>query len=229
MEISSKQKVFLLPFAYFYVLSIAIIFVGVYLLAKLPDSNSRLTFAQSEDELSSSPVQIDLSSAEYDSVMVEQLEAGVDGRYCDPKVAGQIEKYFAGFNAPLKDHGCDFVFHATENNIDPYLVAAIGMCESTGGKVTPQFGGQESYNAWGWAVMDSNDTTRALNAYGCDSWEHCIGRVTRGIAKKSSLGLEPSDIVKWYTPASVAKANGVAEEAPWVKCVESTISKIKAL
>ena len=229
MEIESKHKVFFLPFIYYYTLSIAVLLVGVYLLAKLPDTNSRLTFAQSENVVEESQIQIDLSSSTHEGTFVTELTVDENGRPCDLKIAKQIDTYFGNINAPLEGNGCDFVFHAKENGLNPYLVAAIGMCESTGGKVTPQFGGQESYNAWGWAVMDSNDTTKEVNGYGCSSWEECIGRVTRGIARKKDKGLDPVDIVKWYTPASVEKANGVAEESPWVKCVSSTISKIQAL
>ena len=68
-----------------------------------------------------------------------------------------------------------------------------------------------------------------MGSYGCDSWEHCIERVTSGIARKGDRGLEPEDIVQWYTPASVISAGGDPEQASWTKCVKGSIEKISQI
>ncbi len=206
--------------------------LSVYLISKSPNLGIKISLAYSKND--QQPVtglnyveEINISASDLKSEIGSLVE--IKNLHCVEEEASKINKFFENGNAPLAGYGCTFSSQAHENDLNPYLVAAIGWCESNGGKVTPQFGEKESYNAWGWAVLDSNSNTRELGAYGCDSWEHCIGRVTRGIAKKSNQGKEPVDIVKWYTPASVRKADGIAENAPWVKCVNVTIDKIENL
>jgi len=84
---------------------------------------------------------------------------------CNSPIANKIDAFFEERGAPLAGEGCNFVYHANENEVEPFLVPAIAWCESNGGIVTPQFGNQESFNAWGWAVYDSNDTTREVDGY----------------------------------------------------------------
>ena len=144
-------------------------------------------------------------------------------------LAAKIDKFHENSNSPLAGYGKDFVREARENNIDETIVAAIGWCESNGGKVTPQFNNQESYNAWGYAVFDNNSTTKNMNAYSMESWENGIALMSRAIKKYYDRGLvEPQEIVTRYTPASVRKGGGDPEKAPWTLCVKGTINKILA-
>lgn len=139
----------------------------------------------------------------------------------------KIDAFFKRHNAPLYGYGKIFIEQADKNKIDWRIVSAIAWCESNGGKVTPQFGDQESYNAWGWAVFDNNNVTKRVNKYDMISWEKGITIVSNGMRSYYNKGLiKPEEIVIRYTPASVRKANGFAKEAPWVKCIQSTIDKI---
>ena len=207
-----------MPFFYFFGLSLATIIASTYWLFKIPGGVAA-SYAQTNLQ------NVEITVSKNEGTFVEF----VDTSNCNDPIANKIDAYFESVKAPLAGEGCSFIYHAYQNDMEPLLVPAIAMCESTGGKVTPQFQGKESYNAWGWAVYDNNDTTKQVDGYGCDSWEHCIGRVTRGIARKRDRGLAPEDIVQWYTPASVRKANGDPTLAPWVLCVRSTMGKIDAI
>lgn len=48
--------------------------------------------------------------------------------------AKNIDTYFANHDMPLEGTGMKMVIEAEKNNIDPYLIAAIAVRESTGGK-----------------------------------------------------------------------------------------------
>ena len=48
-------------------------------------------------------------------------------------IAAKIDKYFADRNMPLEGYGSKFVLEAVKNGIDPTLLAAISVRESTGG------------------------------------------------------------------------------------------------
>lgn len=218
-------KLVLLPFIYFYILSFMLILVSAYWLIATPGSITK-TYAQVEDSLDSE-IDISVSQQEQGAVLSASTE------YCafgDEK-AKKIDLFFEKYKAPLAGEGCNFVREGQVNEIEPNLVAAIAMCESGGGKTTPQFNGVTSYNAWGWAVYDSVETIRSVQGHNCDTWEHCIGRVSRGIASKSesrNLTTSPEDIVTWYNPGSVDRAGGVPANSTWVTCVNSYINKIAA-
>jgi hypothetical protein len=218
-------KLVLLPFIYFYVLSFMLILVSAYWLIVSPGKIGQ-TYAQTEN-LPEPDIEINVSELKEGEVLSSSTEYCAFGN----EKAQKIDKFFEKNKAPLAGQGCNFVREGQVNEIEPNLVAAIAMCESGGGKITPKFNGITSYNAWGWAVYDSVDTMRSVQGHNCDTWEHCIGRVSRGIvanSKERNLGLEPADIVQWYTPASVAKGGGDPENAPWVLCVKGTMNKIAA-
>jgi len=50
------------------------------------------------------------------------------------EIADKIDSYFESKNLPLAGQGQKFVEEAYKNDIDPYLLPAIAMRESTGGK-----------------------------------------------------------------------------------------------
>ncbi len=200
-----------------------LIFVSAYWLVMTP-GKVRQTYAQTENFQQD---EVDIAVSEPEGSV---LAASTENCAFGDERAEKIDAFFEGHKAPLSGQGCHFVREGEVNDVNPNLVAAIAMCESTGGKFTPKISG-ESYNAWGWAMYDSKEATLAEQGYNCDSWEHCIGRVTRGIASKTKsrgLTLAPEDIVTWYTPASVAKGGGDPEKAPWTTCVKGFMDKIAA-
>lgn len=60
--------------------------------------------------------------------------------------AAKIDAYFAKYDLPLAGHGMQFVLVAEKNDLDPYLLPAIAMRESTGGK----FMIKSNNNCFGW-------------------------------------------------------------------------------
>ncbi len=212
-----SKKLFL-PFIYHLVLSVTLIILSIFILTS-DNSSIRGTYA---DEIPSDDINIDIIDDK--ETFLNEID--------EPKkdlTAAKIDKFFSLNKAPLAGYGNTFVKEAEINKIDPTIVAAIGWCESNGGKITPQFGGVESYNAWGYAVYDSNNTTKEVNGYNMGSWENGIAVLSKYITKNYDRGLvEPHEIVTRYTPASVNKANGVPENAPWTICVNKTIDKILA-
>ncbi len=195
------------------------------------------TFAHSGNNFDTDII-IDLSVSDSDEseevlgIAVSEESPNNATSACRNTIAAKIDKFFGKYKVPLTGFGCDFDLHGQESKVDPLMIASIAWCESTGGKVTPQFQGKESYNAWGWAVYDSNETTKSVNGYSCDSWDHCIGRVTRGIARNSekrNLTSLPEHVVTWYNPGSVQRAGGEPTESSWYKCVSGTIDKMNAL
>ena len=204
------------PLVYFFTLSVGITLLSTgWMLNKLPKPNQ--IFAETESFLGIRP------TITHKEKLILQM---TDANSMDP-VAKQIDAFFAGHNAPLASYGSIFTKHARKNEIDETIVAAIAWCESNGGKVTPQFGNHETYNAWGYAVFDNNSVTRSFNGYNMGSWENGISVVSRGIKRYYDMGLiEPYEIVTRYTPASVLKGGGNPHKAPWTSCVNQTIEKI---
>lgn len=75
--------------------------------------------------------------------------------------AKNIDAYFADRNMPLEGYGEVFVREARKNNLDPFLVAAISVRESTGGRhacssVTNSFLG------WGSCKINFNSAEEAI-------------------------------------------------------------------
>jgi hypothetical protein len=215
IETDKQIRLFLLPFLYFYLLSFGLVAISSYLLVR-----------------NVSPTKINASNGIDSKIEVKlspQKDIQADATYCNLENAGKIDKFFRLKKAPLVGHGCDFDVHGQENNVEASMIASIAWCESNGGKITPQFGEKESFNAWGWAVFDSNETTKSVDGYSCDSWEHCIGRVTRGISRnaaKREITSSPEDTVTWYNPGSISRANGVLENSTWLQCVQNTMKMI---
>ena len=94
---------------------------------------------------------------------------------------------------------------------------------------TPKYDGIESYNPFGYGVYNSYEKTVALGYHLCDSFEHCIGKVTRVIRKNADKqNAEPNaaSVVMWYNPDSVKYANGIIENSSWYKNIVRTMDKI---
>lgn len=120
--------------------------------------------------------------------------------------AEKIDAYFADRNMPLEGYGEVFVREARKNNLDPFLVAAISVRESTGGRhacssVTNSFLG------WGSCKINFDSTEEAIAVV---SWnlggnnpntaKHYANKTTQEILN----AYNPPEIVAQYTPQVVS-------------------------
>ena len=64
------------------------------------------------------------------------------------EIAAKIDTYLSDRNMPLAGYGAKMVEVAFENDLDPYLIPAIAVRESTGGKFKCK---TKPNNLWGWA------------------------------------------------------------------------------
>jgi hypothetical protein len=78
--------------------------------------------------------------------------------------AAKIDAYFAKYDLPLAGHGMHFVLVAEKNELDPYLLPAIAMRESTGGK----FIIKKNMNPFGWGsgTIKFQDFDEAIDTVG---------------------------------------------------------------
>jgi len=116
-----------------------------------------------------------------------------------------IDQFYENYGAPLAGYGKFLVTTAEKYRLPWWLLPAISMQESNGGKSIPE----NSYNAWGWAIHSTY--TKKF-----PTWEAAIDRVGKGLREDylDQGFIEPCEIMTKYTPASVAKGG------PWCKGVE---------
>jgi len=109
----------------------------------------------------------------------------------------RINEVFKYYKCPLEGMGEVFVHEADKNNIPWWLVASVAFQESTCGKFTPKIDGQETYNAWGWAVYGDNK-------HGFENWARGVETVSAYMYQRFfSRGItDTCDIMKVYTPPS---------------------------
>jgi len=69
------------------------------------------------------------------------------------EIADKIDSYFESKGLPLAGHGQKFVEEAIKNDIDPYLLPAIAMRESTGGKQACK---KATHSVFGWGSCKIN-------------------------------------------------------------------------
>jgi len=214
-----------LPFFYLVLLSVITIAASSYLLVNPNKSNKIYAISNEGISIQEKTIKrdIDINLTPNITKEITMNTPNIDQR------AIKIDKFFASYGSPLATYGSKFIEEADKNEIDWKLVASIAHCESTGGKVTPQFGNKETYNAWGWAVYDNNSTTKKVNRYDMGSWENGIEIVSAGMKSYYKRGLTtPEQIVTRYTPASVRKGGGNPANAPWTKCILYTFDKIQS-
>lgn len=72
-------------------------------------------------------------------------------------VAAKINAYYARHNLPLQNHGMKMVLAGEKYGVEPTLLAAIAMRESTGGKFV------RSYNAFGWGTARFESFDHAID------------------------------------------------------------------
>lgn len=116
---------------------------------------------------------------------------GMDAR------AKKIDGVFKAYGCPMVGTGEYIVEQADKNDIPYWLVAAVAFQESLCGKYTPEKGGVESYNAWGWGVYGSNSKF-------FKSYEHGIKVISEYFSNRFyKRGIkETCDIMRVYTPPS---------------------------
>ncbi|MBN1162635.1 hypothetical protein JXA34_02735 [Patescibacteria group bacterium] len=109
----------------------------------------------------------------------------------------RINEVFKEYGCPLEGMGETFVHEADENDIPWWIVAAIAFQESSCGKNSPKIDGQESYNAWGWAVYGES-------VHSFDNWARGIETVSKYLSNRFySQGITNTcEIMKIYTPPS---------------------------
>lgn len=129
--------------------------------------------------------------------------------------AAKIDAYFAKYNLPLAGYGMTMVLAAEKHGIDPYLIPAIAMRESTGCKfIVPN-----TNNCFGWgggtikfASMDIAIEQLAAHLAGnIPATAHYYG------------GKDLRGILETYNPPSV-----VATYADQVMSIMKSIEKIAA-
>lgn len=116
------------------------------------------------------------------------------------KEAQKIDAYFSDRNMPLAGYGEVFVREARKNNLDPFLVAAISVRESTGGKFACK-SVTHSFLGWGSCKINFNSTEEAIEIV---SWN--LGgnnpKTERYYANKSTKAIlqtyNPPEIVADY-------------------------------
>jgi len=110
--------------------------------------------------------------------------------------AKKIDAYFADRDMPLEGYGEVFVREARKNNLDPFLLAAISVRESTGGKFACK-SVTHSFLGWGSCKINFESPEKAIEIV---SWN--LGgnnpRTASFYAGKST-----KEILKAYNPPSV--------------------------
>lgn len=114
--------------------------------------------------------------------------------------AKRIDTYFAKAGMPLEGFGMKMVIEAEKNGLDPFLIPAIAVRESSGGKFACA---RFPENAWGW-----HSCKTGLGG----STEKAIERIAShlgGNHKNTSryyFGKDTREILQTYNPPSVVAA-----------------------
>jgi hypothetical protein len=111
--------------------------------------------------------------------------------------AKKIDAFYASRNMPLEGHGLKMVQEARKNGIDPYLVAAIGVIESTGG-IHACYGA--TFSAFGWGSCGIN----------FDSYDHSIEVISWNLGGGNpntpyKTGMPLKQVIDYYNPPSIRK------------------------
>lgn len=79
--------------------------------------------------------------------------------------AAKIDAYFAQYDLPLTGYGMKIVLEGETYDVDPYLIAALAMRESTGCKFIPK----GTYNCFGWGKVKF------------ESFDHAIATIAKNL------------------------------------------------
>lgn len=131
-------------------------------------------------------------------------------------IAAKIDTYLSDRNMPLAGYGAKMVEVAYENDLDPYLIPAIAVRESTGGKFACK---THDNNYWGWASCKVGFETM-------DVAIEKIGQHLGGNHPKTSSYYKDKDvkgILRTYNPPSV-----VPQYANQVMSIMTKIKNVQA-
>ena len=117
----------------------------------------------------------------------EPVYEAADGERID---AERIQTYLEGRGAPLAEHADTLVAAGVEHDVDPRLVVAIAVAESSGGERLPS----GTYNAWGWSGTGSH----GLKSW--DSWDESIPDFTARLAELYDVDNVDADFAQTYVP-----------------------------
>ena len=177
--ILAKEYLKKLPYLYLLLFLYGVYFIGDYLTLNSPVER--------------------VTSSKYNIFSAEPLtiEATTTYLYGMDSRAKKVDGVFRAYGCPMYGTGEYIVEQADKNGIPYWIVASIAFQESLCGKHTPEKGGVESYNSWGWAVYGGN-------AKFFKSYEHGIKVVSEYLANRFfSRGIvETCDIMRVYTPPS---------------------------
>lgn len=73
--------------------------------------------------------------------------------------AAKIDAYYAKYDLPLAGHGMAMVLAAEKNNLEPFLLPALAMRESTGCK----FIIKRNFNCFGWGTAKFESFEHGIN------------------------------------------------------------------
>lgn len=110
--------------------------------------------------------------SEQNRTLASVVSANQQNDYAEE--VAKVEAYFAKYGLPLAEHADKLVSAAIENDLPPYVIAAIGHIESTGGKFACK---NNPANAYGYG---------SCKGVKFDSADEAIDTVARTIAAKSS-------------------------------------------
>ena len=139
-----------------------------------------------------------VSMTEQNGPLIETITDNQQKERID--TAKKIDTYFATRDMPLEGTGMKMVIEAEKNDIDPYLIAAIAVRESTGGK--HQCKSQASLgkvNPFGWGGCK----------LGFESYDHAIETVARNLGGNNPKTAHHYDdkstieILEAYNPRTV--------------------------
>lgn len=121
-----------------------------------------------------------------------------------------VEKYLKKYKSPITPYYQDLIRAADKYQVNPFLIVAIGQCESNLCK--RHIPG--SYNCWGF----ENGETRFL------SWRQAFESVAKTLRTRYlDYGLDtPEEIMPKYAPPSVEKGG------PWARCVSHFMEDLES-
>ncbi len=142
-----------------------------------------------------------------------QLEENYHSYSFIPQVLGfsydirveKIYRYFQKYHSPMTKNSADLVALADQYQVDPFLIVAIGQCETNLGKKSPP----DCFNAFGLGIYGDKKLC-------FDSWPKNLEAMAKTLRTKYlDYGLvTPEQIMEKYCPTSIEKADG-----HWAKCV----------
>ena len=91
MQSNARYQLYLLPFLYYYTLSIATLMVCVYLLVKIPSDTVSVTYAKNENQIANYGYNINLSAGTEETVKVDKLDQ-FESFICDQQKAKKMPK-----------------------------------------------------------------------------------------------------------------------------------------